>query len=370
MATPSIFENNMKRQLAGQFLCGVALLSSLSGCSVVKNATDTAKIVQDVRSLTQAQDPIVVDSVMELRKQGLMQEARDLLAAGKYAEIEKRMAQYRRSREEFLDGKSLLSAFYDGLADGGENASEAQWAQNGKRLLDWSKKQPASLTAKIALSMAYYHGAHLARGRDYGIHVKKEQWELMEKRLRLSARALPDTISSGEKCPGFFLAIQRIFFLKGIKRKDFDSVTRHGLKKYPKFTGYHVNMANYLMDRWHGEQGDWQAYAKAQADKLGGKDGDILYARLVWYMAKMVDADRAREFNNFDWPRAKRGFERLLTQPEGHAAAAPYAVAAWKQRDGDTLKHLMEQVLGNRVDFAVWTNKAQFKKARLWALEQ
>ncbi len=335
---------------------------------MVKNATEVVEIVQDVRKLSQAEDPVVVDSVMQLRKQDLMKEASSLLAAGKYAEIEQRMAQYRRTRAEFLDGKSELSAFYDGLADGEENGTEAQWLQIEKRLLDWRKKHPESVTAKIAVAMTYYQGAHLARGAEYSDKVKAEQWELMEKRLKLSAQALTAAIPVKDKCPGFYLAAQRMLFLKGVDRDNFDSITQEGLKKYPQFTGFHVNTANYLMDRWYGQHGDWQAYATAAANKLGGNEGDILYARLVWYMAKMANADTASEFGSFDWPRAKRGFELLLPQPEGHAAAAPYAVAAWKQRDRATLKHLMGQVLGNRVDFAVWTNKAQFKKARMWAL--
>ncbi len=366
----------MMNRKIGLFLSGGLLACSLAGCGAVvksvqvgKDAVELAQIAQETHALVTAEEPVIVTSIMDLRQSDVSKEARTLLNAGNYAEIEKRMAQYRSSREEFIDGRSKLALFYGGLVSVRNSATDADWQKLEKRLLDWRKKHPKSVTAQVAVAMTYYHGAHLARGEDYSDKVKPEQWELMQKRLELGVEALTAAIPVKAKCPGWYLAALDLLFLEGVEREAFDAVTDEGVDRFPHMTDYHRSQVHSLMDRWYGEPGDWQAYAARIADRKKGQAGDILYARCVWYLITMVDSRNAPELQQFDWKRTKRGFDLLILQPESHAASGAFAVAAWLKRDRATLKQLFEKQIGNHIDFAVWRSKDQFKQARKWALE-
>lgn len=351
-------------------LCSLLLPPLLGGC-VLRPFVELKEIKSAAQNQEQAKEPIVVTSIMDLRKSDLKKEARELLNAGNYAEIEKRMAVLRSKPEEFLDGDNKLAVFYDGLADVPGQATDADWLQLEKRLLAWRKKHPQSVTVQVALTMAYYNGAFLARGNGYSNEVTPEQAKLMEKRQEQGVQALAASRGADDKCPGWHLAAQEILFLEGVEREDYDLAADRAVRQFPRFaTNYHLRRVHYLMNRWYGEPGDWQAFAANVAkNQPEREDGDILYARLVWYLIKMVDAETAPELKEFDWTRTKRGFDLLLAQPESHAASGAFAVAAWKQRDRPTLKRLFEKQIGNHIDYAVWSSKEQFQQAREWAFE-
>jgi hypothetical protein len=363
----------MNRKI-GLLLSGSLAVCLVAGCNVAQLETEIKEtiaamdLVKKVNSQAADEKPIIVSTILDLRKNDLAKEARALLDEGNYAEIEKRMAQYRSSREEFLDGKSKLEVFYSGLADMRRNGTDAEWQKLEKRLLDWRKKHPKSVTAQVALAMTYYDGAHLARGNEFSNKVKPEQWELMQQRLDRGVEALTAAIPVKAQCPGWYLAAIDLLFLEGVEREAFDAVVNEGVARFPHMTNFHISQVHYLMDRWYGEPGDWQEYASRIADTKKGDDGDILYARCVWFLITMVDSRDAPELQEFDWARAKRGFEQLILRPESHAASGAFAVAAWLKRDRATLKQLFEKQIGNHIDFAVWRSTDQFKEARKWAL--
>jgi hypothetical protein len=367
----------MNRKI-GLLLSGSLAVCLVAGCNVaqleteIKETIEAMDLVKKVNRQAAGEEPIIVTSIMDLRQSDLVKEIRELLAAGNYTEIEKRAAQLRSKPEEFLNGDSKLSVFYDGLSGVGRNGTDADWVKLEKRLLEWRKKHPQSVTVQVALMMAYYRGAFLARGEGYADEVTPEQGNLMHKRQEQGVKLLTSTMDSHDKCPGWHLAAQQLMFLEGVDREDYDFAVDKAVRQFPQFaTDYHLRYAHYLMDRWFGEAGDWQAYAdkvaKAQPEH---KDGDILYARMLWYLIRLVDTDTAPELKAFDWTRAKRGFDLLLAQPESHAVAGAFAVAAWKQRDRATLKRLFEKQIGNHIDYEVWSSKEQFQQARKWALEE
>ncbi len=366
----------MKAQKTGLFIGGSLLACLMAGCNAaqwemeIKQALEAKGLVQNVNSQAAGEEPIVVTSIMDLRMSDLAKEARALLAADNYVEIEKRMEQLRSKPEEFLNGDSKLIVFYGGLAGVGRNGTDADWQKLEKRLLAWRKAQPKSVTVQVALMMTYYNGAFLARGEGYANEVTPEQGKLMAKRQEQGIKVLTSTMDAHDKCPGWHLAAQQLMFLEGVEREDYDFAVDKAVRQFPLFaTDYHLRYTHYLMDRWYGEAGDWQAnadkVAKAQPER---KDGDILYARVLWYLIRLLDTDTAPELKEFDWTRAKRGFDLLLAQPESHAVAGAFAVAAWKQRDRPTLKRLFEQQLSNHIDYGVWSSKKQFQEARQWAL--
>jgi len=75
---------------------------------------------------------------------------------------------------------------------------------------------------------------------------------------------------------------------------------------------YYFRMAIMLMPRWYGEEGELERFCQDAADHIGGINGDILYARILWFLDRNFDLDNLGKRNpSIDWKRVKRGIEAL-----------------------------------------------------------
>lgn len=354
------------RSLAASLTCAFIALA-VSGCGVNRQQTAAPSQPAGGNSVASAQKPPAVWPQNHLQQQALENKARQLLREGKYAEIEKQAAQLRRSGEEFIDGKNKLLVFYLGLSDVPERGTEAEWQQLEKRLLAWRKAQPNSITARVAVPMTYFHGGMLARGRSFADKVTDEQWKLMGRRIWRAYDELKAARPVREQCPGWHYASQQVTFASELKLETHDFVTHKALERFPDVTDFHFGQVHFLMDRWYGEPGDWQAYAAKIADSKPGEAGDIFYARAVWYLIDTLNNLKADELKTFDWPRARRGFEALMKKGDPYSVSGPYAVAAWLQGDRSTFKRLLDKYIGNQGDPTVWKRVETFIEARQWA---
>lgn len=330
------------------------------------------KWLSDSKSIADI-EPIVVTSKIDVAYDEAQSEGYTLIRAGKFAEIEKQAALYRKSEDKLLNGFWKLAAFYQGISEVSDSDSDAEWEKRRQLLAAWVKRNPRSITAHVALVRCYHDGAYRARGTGWGKDVKKEQWELMEKRLAQAAKALAASAPMQNQCPGWFAAAQRIVFLEGRPKEEFDAITDEGLRRFPDYDDFHFMRAKFLMPRWYGEPGDWQVYAEQAADNIGKRSdsqaGDILYARIVWYMQGFTDADNVSELAGMDWPRSKRGFEILMKKPDSFGVATAYARTAWLAGDKKKAKALFENTVENHMEFNTWTDESEFQSAKKWALQ-
>lgn len=354
------------RSLAVPLTCAFVALA-VSGCGVNRQQTAAPSQPAGGNSVASAQKPPAVWPQNHLQQQALENKARQLLREGKFAEIEKQAAQLRRSGGEFIDGKNKLLVFYLGLSNVPERGTEADWQQLEKRLLAWRKAQPKSVTARVAVAMTYFHGGMLARGRSFADKVTDKQWGLMAKRIAQSFKEVKAAQWAMDQCPGWHLASQSVGFASSVSRETYDLVTDKALERFPNVTDFHLGQVHFLMDRWYGEPGDWQAYAAKIADSKPGEAGDIFYARAVWYLIDTLNNLKADELKTFDWPRARRGFEALMKKGDPYSVSGPYAVAAWLQGDRPTFKRLLDKHIGNQGDPTVWKRVETFIEARQWA---
>lgn len=92
------------------------------------------------------------------------------------------------------------------------------------------------------------------------------------------------------------------------KRTQFDGIFNEATRSEPGYETYYYRRAIYLLPRWYGLEGEWESDLATAADKLGGEQGDMLYAQVVWnlnqlyYVTPFPDA-------NLSWKRVDRGFE-------------------------------------------------------------
>jgi len=73
---------------------------------------------------------------------------------------------------------------------------------------------------------------------------------------------------------------------QGLDREKFDKVFDEAVKAYPKHNAHYTTKLWALLPRWYGEEGEWEKFAAASGNKIGGIDGDVLYTRLIIHVIR------------------------------------------------------------------------------------
>ncbi len=158
-----------------------------------------------------------------------------------------------------------------------------------------------------------------------------------------------------------------IFLGEGVDKRTYNAVFDQAIKHEPTFYNYYFKKALFLQPRWHGDEGEWQAFAKSMADKLGGEEGDILYARIIWSVNYLTANILKEPYVNKD--RVLRGF-RLLEKryPESLWVLSAECLMNIKA-DSTSVAILLMEKLKNRVDIKVWKTVDYFDKTQKWLIE-
>jgi hypothetical protein len=106
------------------------------------------------------------------------------------------------------------------------------------------------------------------------------------------------------------------------------------IKRNPTYLKPHFAMVEKLMPRWGGQPGATGRYVARVADAIGGKEGDMAYARLATKIALYESRDDFFGVGGFDYERMLRGWSSLQAQmPEPDFAVIGELVTA--KRFGD-----------------------------------
>jgi hypothetical protein len=141
------------------------------------------------------------------------------------------------------------------------------------------------------------------------------------------------------------------------------------VRMWPDYHIFHAIRAYYLLPRWHGQPGEWEAFAAESAADLGGEQGDVLYAQIVWAMhASRIYGNPIAE-TALEWARVQRGFEALCRQfPNSLSARSEFcSISGFAPSGARTLMRNLFPLLGNRVDLSVWLTMERYQRDRQWA---
>lgn len=136
--------------------------------------------------------------------------------------------------------------------------------------------------------------------------VKAEGWRLFGERIAEARRILVAAEPLGRTCPLFYVMRLRAALTDGTSRENYDRLFEESVKAFPTYAPFYFVRVNYLLPRWHGEEGEWEAFAETSANQVGGMAGDILYARIVWRMHETRIFDNVFDESKMEWERAQR----------------------------------------------------------------
>ena len=342
----------MKIQQTSLFICGAVLVPLLTGCGSGTVDPETLKKLPSPRQeMTDFKaEPNAMTSPLREGELELMAQAQDLLRAGDYEAIENRLKQLRTSRAANAMGQSKLLIFYSGLGYVRIDSPRSEVRIQEQLLANWRNKHPESLAAQLAQAYLYSSWMYMADDEP------DNNSQATDEKLAEAQAIIDATRAKGQQELDWHLVACKVGYLSLGSSDKRAAVVDAALARFPDVTEFHLQHVSLL-------GGPWQQYADRAAQSRKGSEGDKLYAQLWWYACAIARTVPCPDLKNFDWPRAKRGFEVLLKGDDPTSVAGAYAVAAWIARDRATLRHVFVKY---KARTGAWRSFRNYLEARKW----
>lgn len=350
------------RRLAGSGIVSVVLLAQLNACrpspaaGVGSSKTDTSP--EAFGPVVFERDP-VSDRIFEYRS-----EIRRHYNAREFAELEKRGSETRNAQWTFADGTWRIVEFYRAF-DPRREEPDSMWRLHEAIHKAWVEAYPESTTARVAEAAFWVEYAWQARGHGSAGEVTAEGRRLFAERLAAAQAALDASASLKERCPVWFVVQMRVALGLGWPRDRYDRLYLEAKAFAPGCWHFDTARANFLLPRWFGKRGEWEADAERQAMQPGSL-GAAGYARVVASVSGYYD-DLIRE-TRLSWPLAKEGFAALVRDyPESRGLLNVAARAACDARDREFAAPLFARI-GSHPTRGPWGDEARFLQFRQWVM--
>lgn len=288
-----------------------------------------------------------------------------LLKDSNFAELDCVAAAARAGKTRFSGGGWKLHVFYMGLMTPRPgHPTEEDWHQHMQLVQQWRDQDPKSVTARMALAEAYIGYAWDARGDQKANTVSDSGWRLFGQRLAQAKTILEDAASTVGKDPEWYYEMQQISLGQGWDEAESADLFKQAIAFEPEYYYYLQMRARYLQPKWNGEPGDPERFAKAQADQVGGDDGDILY-----FLTAMGISCGCNEpdVKDFAWSRLQKGYTALEGKYGPSLINTNYAtLMAVKANDLEVADAMFKRI-GDNWDEHLWITEEWFQQNREFA---
>lgn len=291
---------------------------------------------------------------------------RQLLQQEKFTEIDRIAAEARMTKARFAGGYWKVHTIYLALEHPGTktSAGEAEWTQHLARLEKWKEQFPNSITARIALAESYHSYGWKARGTGYADQVTDEGWKLLAERVHKGQAILEEAETLPEKCPEWYVSRIENARSEGWEQDRLQALFQKAAAFEPEYYYYYRMLADSLLPKWGGEEGDAARFAAAVADGIGGKKGDLIYFEIATTLVCACGNVHGQGLNGLSWPRIKAGYSALQ---ELYGTSISHlneiALIAFRAADFDYAVIAFTEI-GDNWDKAVWRTVDSFYNFR------
>jgi len=248
---------------------------------------------------------------------------------------------------------------------GTDKATDADFQAHIDRLKRWIAQRPKSITARVALAGTYLNYAAHARGGGYADTVTEDGWRLYGERSAIAGKILAEAWDLPEKCPEWFLQMQGVVNAQDGSPPMQKAMFEKAVAFEPGYQYYYRLRADHLLPKWGGEEGDAAAFAAESSDRLGGKNGDMMYFLIASFLNCACDVQAG--LHAMSWPRIKRGYAALEeTYGVSLQNLNKMALMAWMAQDGEYAQTVMTRI-GENWDQDTWRKREYFDQGREWA---
>jgi hypothetical protein len=337
-------------------LSGFLLTSVLTGCDPafdghLQKKFSPVRVVED----DETKDQFTVAAKVQ-----------SLLKAKDFDQLENFFGDVRSSKAAYTDGVWKLVYCYKALSDIADNSPDALWKRRLADLRQWTEQKPDSITARVGLAQTMVGYAAAARGNGFFDTVTEAQWQLFYERLAEARHILLDARKLKATCPAWWSVMLKIAHGEGWDDQTYDKVFHEAIAIEPGYVSFYHRKAFRLLPEWHGKYGDWEKFALNSAKEIGGEEGDILYARIVWEIFNSGTYDQIFKECNLSRDKVKRGYLAMLKCHPDSLALLSQCCRIAGAADDFELQRTMFTKLDGRVDLDVWT-KERFERCRRFA---
>ena len=270
----------------------------------------------------------------------------------------------RANKTRFPGGKWQLYTFYRGVSEVHGHATEEDWNQLIGHLKKWVAAKPKSITAPVALAESYINFAWHARGDGFSSTVTESGWKLFAQRTEQAKEILDNASSLPTKCPHWYVAMQLVAKAEGWDLGKSTELFKEATALAPDYYYYYRYLADYMLPKWEGEEGDASNFAEQSANRLGGTKGDMLYFRIG---EKMVCACDEPEFKRLSWQRLQKGYEAIVKE-YGLSTSDLNTLALMATKNNDSVAaDAAFQDISDNYDIDTWITEDYFKQMKTWA---
>lgn len=305
----------------------------------------------------------VMDDPIELAFRAAKLKTRQAYNNRQFDDLEAEAQRLRAGKERSASGSWKIVQFYDAL-DCADNEPESMWQLHDRIHREWIAAKPTSITARVAYASFLSSYAWQARGGGYADTVTERGWQLFRERLAASRKVLLEARSLDEKDPYWWMEALTVALGQGWDAEQYKVLVDEAHAFEPQFWGYDTSRAYSLLPRWHGEPGDWEAFAEETAARPDGL-GIELYARIVMRLRGFYE-NVFRE-TKASWPKTREGLQALLKKhPESIGILSEAALLATMAEDRAMARELFDRLDGRCVR-STWKKPERFEHFRHWA---
>jgi hypothetical protein len=276
-----------------------------------------------------------------------------------------------RTKERFAGGDWKSYRFQEALGTpaGGCDDTDAHWKELLAALTRWHEQRPGSMPATIAIAEASVGYGWKARGTGFADTVTPEGWRLLDERMAPAEGILMNAGGAVAKTLEWYRAMIHLGRVQGWDRRRVDALFEQAVTLEPLYPHVYSEMARYLTPRWHGADGDWEHFAERSAERLGGRDGSVIYSHIAWQISKLHRGHEFFDENRVSWPRIKQGFlDREALYGASLRNLNAFCKLAADAADRQTTRELLARI-GDEWDPGVWRERKYFDDYRKWAAE-
>lgn len=299
-------------------------------------------------------------------------DVRAMLDADQFDRLDALSDEVNRTKARFPGGDWKSSRFQQALEApvGGADASDLEWNLLIARLKVWRDRRPDSMAAAIALTDAATGYGWKARGTGFNRSVTTEGRRLLGARLALADGVLADVARRASPTPEWYRAMIDSGRVRGWDRRQVTDLFERAEAVEPRYLPVYSAMAKYLMPRWFGKEGEWERFAESSAQRLGDREGAVVYSSIAWQLSTMYSGHVFFEENRVSWPLVKQGFvarEALYGASLRNLNA--FCELAGSAGDRETTRQLLLRI-GDQWDPETWKERKYFDGYWKWAFKE
>lgn len=324
---------------------------------------------------------------MSEEQRSFVNDTRSLLLNQRFAELDALAVQLLRAKARFPGGDWKLYRFYGAVGrpgGGGGDLSDRAivyvgpgaeldevWQRHIALLRQWHTQRPKSASAQIALGDALISYAWKARGAGYANTVTGDANRLFKDRLNEAKAVLALAIGASAVPSDPQWYSEMIDLARGLGRphSDVEQLIAKGSSVAPLYQHMYSAAARYLTPRWYGEPGEWERFAERAAERLGGREGSVLYGHIALQMSALYGVRDFVSQNRIRWDRLKQSLvdREALYGVDLHTLNV-MSLLATVVNDYDFARVLFTRI-GDNWDAAVWQERRYFDGSRKRAFE-